>query len=249
MTERALLAVFAHPDDETFRPGGTLALLARGGVRVHILTATHGEKGACGDPPLCTREELPTRRERELKCACAALGIEPPHLLDYRDGELANDVEGLVAQILAAVGRTGSQVLLSFGPDGLSGHSDHVAVGRCAAEAFRRSKRLGALYTVAVPASLAQALGMHQLRTVPDAEIALAVDVSAAWEAKRAAMRCHATQVSATPLLQAPLEVQRRFFGVEYFVRAAVSRDYDDFFSDVLKRIPSTGHRRFDAQA
>ena len=60
MADRCLLAVFAHPDDETFRPGGTLALLARGGVRVQVLTATRGEAGSCGDPPLCTPEELPS---------------------------------------------------------------------------------------------------------------------------------------------------------------------------------------------
>jgi LmbE family N-acetylglucosaminyl deacetylase len=77
-----LLAVLAHPDDEVFRCGGTLALLVRRGVRVHLLTATRGEAGSCGDPPLCTPEELPALRKRELRCACAALGIEPPHLFD-----------------------------------------------------------------------------------------------------------------------------------------------------------------------
>ena len=54
----SLLAVFAHPDDETFRPGGTLALLARQGVRVQVLTATRGESGSCGDPPLCQPGKL-----------------------------------------------------------------------------------------------------------------------------------------------------------------------------------------------
>jgi N-acetylglucosamine malate deacetylase 2 len=236
VAERVLLAVFAHPDDETFRPGGTLALLARSGVPVHVLTATHGEKGACGDPPLCTIEELASRRERELECACAALGIEPPQLLDYRNGELSEaDAEPLTAQIIAAVASTGAQILLSFGPDGLSGHSDHVAIGRCAAEAYRRDENLAALYTVAVPASLAQALGMRQLHAVPDADIALAVDVSSVWEAKLAAMRCHATQASATPLLQAPQAVQRRFFGIEHFVGAAGRRGCDDFLTDALR--------------
>jgi LmbE family N-acetylglucosaminyl deacetylase len=92
-----LLAVFAHPDDETFRPGGTLALLARQGVQVYLLTATRGEAGSCGDPPVCRPEELPVVRERELRCACAALGIEPPHILDYPDGRLSDvDPEAVV---------------------------------------------------------------------------------------------------------------------------------------------------------
>jgi LmbE family N-acetylglucosaminyl deacetylase len=235
VADRCLLAVFAHPDDESFRPGGTLALLARRGVRVQVLTATRGEAGSCGDPPLCTLEALPAQRERELRCACAALGIEPPHLLDYIDGHLADaEAEALVVQILAAIRAAGAQILLSFGPDGLSGHPDHVAIGRCAAEAYCRHESLAALYTVAVPASLADAMDLRQLQAVPDADIALAVDVSAAWEAKLTAMRCHATQLAFSPMMQAPVERQRRFFGTEHFVRAATREGRDDFLPGVL---------------
>ena len=72
------LAVFAHPDDETFRAGGTLALLVQAGVQVQVVTATRGEAGSCGDLPLCVPEDLPALRERELRCACQDLGIEPP---------------------------------------------------------------------------------------------------------------------------------------------------------------------------
>jgi len=236
VADRCLLAVFAHPDDETFRPGGTLALLSRSGVRVQVLTATRGEAGSCGDPPLCTLEALPAQRERELRCACAALGIAPPHLLDYIDGHLADaDAEALTAQILAAIGETGARVLLSFGPDGLSGHPDHLAIGHCAAVAYRRAEEVAALYTVAVPASLADALDLRQLQAVPDADIALAVDVSATWEMKQAAIRCHATQLAASPMLQAPVERQRRFFGTEHFVRAATREGRADFLPDVLE--------------
>ena len=235
MADRCLLAVFAHPDDETFRPGGTLALLAQGGVRVQVFTATRGEAGSCGDPPLCTPADLPARRACELECACAALGIQPPHLLDYRDGHLAEaDEEALVAQILAAIGEIGTRALLSFGPDGLSGHSDHIAIGRCAAEAYRRAEDVAALYTVAVPVSMAEALDLRQVRPVPDAAIALAVDVSATWEAKLAAIHCHVTQLSVSPMTQAPVERQRRFFGTEHFVRAAAREGRDDFMPAAL---------------
>jgi LmbE family N-acetylglucosaminyl deacetylase len=236
MADRCLLAIFAHPDDETYRPGGTLALLAQAGAHVHLLTFTRGEAGACGDPPLCAPEELPALRERELRCACAVLGIAPPQLLDYADGHLVEaDPEALIVHIMAAIEDTGAQILLSFGPDGLSGHPDHVTVGRCAAEAFRRVEGLAALYTVAVPVSLAEALDMRQVRAVPDDQIALAVDVSAAWETKLAAIRCHATQLGASPMMQAPVERQRRFFGVEHFVRAAGWPGEDDFLPDALK--------------
>jgi LmbE family N-acetylglucosaminyl deacetylase len=234
MNERRLLAVFAHPDDESYRPGGTLALLARRGVRVHLLTATRGEAGSCGDPPLCRPEELPTMREQELRCACAALGIEPPRILGYQDGHLSEtDPEQLIAHILDVVQQVRPQVMLTFGPDGLSGHPDHVTIGRCAAEAFRRTKDVAALYTVAVPRSFTERLGMKRIRPVPDETIALTVDVTPVWEAKLAAIRCHATQWSSSPMMRAPVEQQRLFFETEHFVRAAQRQPHQDFLEAI----------------
>ncbi len=236
-----MLAVFAHPDDETFRPGGTLALLARRGVQIHLLTATRGEAGSPGDPPLCRPEELPAVRERELRCACATLGIEAPHILDYRDGHLAEaDYEQLMAHILEMTQETHPQMMLSFGPDGLSGHPDHMVIGRCAAEAFRRAEEVAALYYVAVPRSLAEWLGMERVRPVPDEAISLAVDVSPVWETKLAAMRCHATQLGSSPLLRAPVEKQQLFFGTEHFVRAVRRRAADDFLENIFQKHKDT---------
>ena len=231
-----LLAIFAHPDDETFRPGGTLALLARQGVKVHVLTLTHGEAGSCGEPPLCTPDELPRVRKRELLCACAALGIQPPHLLDYQDGHLMEaDPERVITDILTVVRQVHPQVLLSFGLDGLSGHLDHILVGQWAAEVFSSVEEIAVLYTIAVPQSLAQILSMHQVHPVPDETIALSVDVSSVWETKLDAMRCHTTQWSLSPMLSAPTDRQQLFFGQEHFVRAAMRRSADDFLTEVLQ--------------
>jgi LmbE family N-acetylglucosaminyl deacetylase len=232
----ALLAIFAHPDDEAFRPGGTLALLARHGVGVYVLTATRGQAGSCGDPPLCSPEELPAVRERELRCACAALGLEPPRLLDYLDGRLAEATpEEIAAHILTAVIEIHPQVLLTFGPDGLSGHADHIAIGGAAAQAYARSNEIAALYTLAVPRSLAEQLEMRQVHSVPDEKITLAVDVTSAWEAKQAAMACHVTQRTSTPLMSAPEARQRQFFGREFYVRAACRLPDRDFMPQILK--------------
>lgn len=219
--ESRLLAIFAHPDDETFRPGGTLALLSQRGVRVQVLTATRGGAGSCGNPPLCTPDELPALREGELRCACSALGLEPPILLDYPDGSLSEiDSETILAEILAVVHRFHPQVILSFGPDGLSGHSDHIAIGQWATEVFHRSQGVKALYTLAVPQSLATKLGMTQIHAVPDESITIEVDVSEVWQAKLAAIRCHRTQLAESPILAAPEVKQRLFLGREYFIRA-----------------------------
>jgi N-acetylglucosamine malate deacetylase 2 len=232
----AVLAIFAHPDDETFRPGGTLALLARLGVGVQVVSATDGESGSCGDPPLCTPEELPEVRQRELNCACAALGILPPQFLGYRDGCLDQaDAEKVIAQIRSIMDALHPQVMLSFGPDGLSGHPDHIAIGNWALEAYQRAPDIAAFFTLAVPQSLANQLGMRQVHPVADAEIAFGVDVSSVWETKLAAIHCHATQLSETPLLRAPADRQRLFFGREYFVNAAERQPEDNFLSGVMK--------------
>lgn len=228
--QRSLLAVFAHPDDETFRPGGTLALLSQRDVRVQVLTATRGGAGSCGHPPLCAPGELPALRESELHCACTALGIEPPILLDYPDGRLSDvDHETLLGEILAVMQTVQPQVMISFGPDGLSGHPDHIAIGHLASEAFHRSVDVAALYTLAVPLSLATKLGMSQIRALPDDSITLTVDVSAVWEAKLAAIHCHHTQLAESPILAAPQEKQRLFLGQEFFIRSQ-SRQDNDFF-------------------
>lgn len=237
MTDQGLLAVFAHPDDESYRPGGTLALLARCGVRVHVVTATRGQAGSCGDPPLCRPNELPAVRERELQCACAALGLELPRLLDYEDGHLSEaDPETIVAEILAVVREAHPQVMLTYGPDGVSGHPDHIAIGRFAGEAFRYADDVIALYTLAVPQSIAEAMGMARIRAVPDESITLAVDISTVWEQKMAAIRCHAMQITSSPILNAPLERQRAFWGTEQFIQAQARGDDPTFMEDLRRR-------------
>jgi len=234
MSESRVLAVLAHPDDETFRCGGTLALLARRSVRVQVLTATRGEAGSCGDPPLCTPGELPALREQELRCACAALGIKPPRLLDYHDGALVGvDEDEAVERVLKVIRELRPQVLITWPPDGLSGHPDHVAVSHWTEQAFHRAVDLGsdtpvALYHLAVPHSVAQALGLAQLHAIPDEDVTLSVDVMDVWAQKLAAIRCHRTQLGESPILAAPEARQRLFLGREHFrrVEARQGRDF-----------------------
>ena len=238
MVEARLLAVFAHPDDETFRVGGSLALLARRRVRVWVLCATRGEAGVPGLAP----EQAGQVRQTELACACAALGIEPPRFLEYRDGSLSQiNQDQAVEQVVRAVRELRPQVLLTWPPGGVSGHPDHVAVSRWTSEAFHRAAEpaeypqpqneglspyaVAALYHLAVPHSLAERLEMTHLQTVPDRAVTLTVDVAAVWKRKLAAIRCHRSQLSSSPILDAPADRQRLFLGVEHFQLAASRPD------------------------
>ena len=78
---RVILCVFAHPDDESFMAAGVACKYAEEGARVALVTATLGEEGGAGDPPVCTKEELPAVREAELRRAVEILGIHSLDLL------------------------------------------------------------------------------------------------------------------------------------------------------------------------
>ena len=245
-----VLAIFAHPDDETFRCGGTLALLARRGARVHLLCATRGEAGV----PELEPEQAGQIRQAELECACRALGLQPPRFLDYQDGALAQvDQEEAVSRIVAVVRELRPRVLLTWPPDGVSGHPDHIAISHWTGEALNwmaspaadpkglareLSPDSPSLYHIVVPYSLAQALGMNQLHTVPDESVTLTVDVSDVWEAKIAAIHCHRTQLKGTPVLSAPEAKQRLFLGVEHF---RLARGRSDTLSPLIRDFVRNG--------
>lgn len=217
-------------------------MLARRGIQVQIITATRGEAGSCGEPPLCCIEELGVVREQELRCACAALGIAPPIFLDYFDGKLAEvNEKKAVARFIKEIQKLRPQVLLTWPSDGLSGHPDHVTVSRWTTMAYEEvamdTEAPIALYHLNVPHSVANALNLAKLHSIPDEEISLTVDVSEVWEQKLAAIRCHRTQTDNSPILAAKKEKQRLFLGKEHFKRVWVKEDYDFLQSLIGKNV------------
>ncbi len=136
-----LMAVLAHPDDESLGFGGSLARYAAEGVEVTVLTATPGDAGRFRggrDGPLHPgREGLARIREAELRAANAALGVSESILLGYRDGELDQaDPREVVARIAAHLRRVRPLVVLTFGHDGGYGHPDHIAISQFAGAAI-----------------------------------------------------------------------------------------------------------------
>jgi LmbE family N-acetylglucosaminyl deacetylase len=116
---RALAAVFAHPDDETFATGGTLAKYADEGARISLYCATDGDAGRTSGIPVASREELGRIRRAELLDACARLGIRSVDHGGHADGALNSaDPDVVLGQIVAFLRRERPQVVLTFGPEG-----------------------------------------------------------------------------------------------------------------------------------
>ncbi|MGI9068896.1 MAG: PIG-L deacetylase family protein [Pyrinomonadaceae bacterium] len=134
----ALLAVFAHPDDESLAMGGTLARYAQAGVDVSLVCATRGEWGLISDPTIVTRENLGEVREQELRAACRVLGITHLHFLDCPDSDVNHtDWPEVEAKIVSHIRELQPDVIVTFGPDGLYGHPDHIAVSTLTTAAFK----------------------------------------------------------------------------------------------------------------
>jgi len=139
-----ILGIWAHPDDEAYLSGGLMAMARDAGSRVVCVTATCGELGTA-DPRRWPPERLAAERTRELAHCLAILGVDEHHWLGYRDGACASAPAGeAVARLSDVIARVGPDTVLTFGPDGNTGHPDHRAVSRWATAAFARAARPGA---------------------------------------------------------------------------------------------------------
>ena len=133
------VSVWAHPDDETYLAGGVSAALRDLGVRVVCVTATRGEAGGPGSDAE-SRAALGQVRTRELEEALAVLGVEEHHWLGHQDGECAQvDPDVAADQIARVLDEVQPQTVLTFGPDGFTGHADHRAVSQWVDLAVRRT--------------------------------------------------------------------------------------------------------------
>ena len=211
-----LLAVFAHPDDESFAVGGTLAKYAAEGVEIVIVSATRGGIGIPGVDAI----KAATIRESELRKAAAELGASEVRFLGYLDGTLPDvELDAAVARLVALLRELRPQVLVTFGPDGISGHPDHVTVSQWVTVAFDTLDGPDApwkLYYV-VP-SLATQQSCQVTDPPPLPTDAVGVDVETYLETKVRAMQAHASQKPPYP--GDPAQEARKLVYHEWFVLA-----------------------------
>ncbi len=134
-----ILSVWAHPDDETFSAGGLLTAAVRGGQTVACVTATKGEAGV-HDPEKWPVDHTGEIREKELQDAMQLLGITKHHWLDYKDGQCENAPKAeAVARIVGYIEKYKPDTIVTFAPDGMTGHPDHCCVSAWVSEAVKQS--------------------------------------------------------------------------------------------------------------
>ncbi|MEX1029725.1 MAG: PIG-L deacetylase family protein [Paenibacillaceae bacterium] len=191
-----ILFCYAHPDDESFGSGGTIAkYAAREDTEVHLLCATRGEEGQMGNPPLCSRAELGALREQELLNAAQALGIKKVHFLAYRDKLLSHvSMKQLSLEVKTIIYELGAQVVITFPSHGISGHPDHKAIHYAVHDAVTNDRRtpVKKLYNQTIPASIAA----HRLipHSDPDERVTTYISCKEHIPQVLEALRAHQTQ-------------------------------------------------------
>jgi LmbE family N-acetylglucosaminyl deacetylase len=247
LSGRTVLAVFAHPDDESLACGGTLARLSDAGARTVLLCATRGEKGLVTDQALVRNEDLASVRTHELHEAARILGISEVLLFEHPDGDLRwADVPQLHVEIVLAIERYRPDTVITFAEDGLYWHLDHIGIHE---RTYTAVKSFGpaapALYYVTMRKGLMREIvqaaldnGVTLERTPfnidPDAfgdsakPPTLAVDIHRWVTRKVAALRSHRTQIGPfNPFRHLTGEQEQRLLGVELFRREGLEGGRD----------------------
>lgn len=243
MTKRyRLTAVYAHPDDDTFSLAGTLLAEADLIESYTVIVATSGEAGPIADPSVVARENLAQVREEEERAALAVAGQPDAalHFLGFPDGALAQaDMDELVGRMVPLLVEARPHVVVTFGPEGITRHTDHITVHRAATLGFNRAREEAAdpgaflrLYYNEIPQSRLDFF-WQTLRSrgvdvdpeapfmphgVPDETMSVSVDCSPVLERKLEALRAHRTQAEEIDAF--PRDLRPEVFGTEWFVQA-----------------------------
>lgn len=246
--KRTLVAIFAHPDDEAFGTGGTLAKYASEGVDVHLVIATRGEAGQIANPAVTPTRPMSLLREQELRRACECFGITQLHMLNYIDGQTALvPPSEAVLQIVRLLRSLKPQVVISFGPEGIYGHFDHLVVHRWSSAAVQLAAQAGywpeagpahtvaKFYHRAMPQQQVDQMEEHVGRGAvsmdgipfpfvgyPMSQITTVIDARDHAQAKLNGIRCYQSQLSPeTPMLEADFDpLANAWFWQETFILA-----------------------------
>lgn len=194
LSMKKLVCIFAHPDDEAFGPGGTIALLAKQ-YEVVIICVTNGDDSRL---PQEKAHALGKVRREELQQSAAILAVREVRFLDYQDGKLCNLLYHEIAEtIQTQLEAIKPEVLLTFEPRGISGHIDHIAVSMITSYVFEKLAFIKELMYYCITEEN-RALHEDYFIYFPPgykrSEIDCMFDVSPVWNIKVKAMLAHISQ-------------------------------------------------------
>lgn len=192
-----VVGIFAHPDDETFGPGGTLAALAKKND-VYIICATNGD-GKQGNRK--KELELGKLRRKELLASAEILGIKKVFFLGMRDGSLShNQYHKIAEKVLKILRKLKPEILVTFEPRGVSGHIDHIVMSMVTSFVFPEIKSAKKLMKYCLNHERSTVMGKDYFIHFPlgytEEEIDETVDISNVWKQKVEAMHKHLSQMA-----------------------------------------------------
>lgn len=183
-----ILCLFAHPDDETFGPGGSLAVWRGQGAEVHIICATKGEGGGSS-----------TARVKELKAAAKILDLNSVTFLKFKDGKIGNSqLVELENAFIPFINEFQPDTIVTFDLNGVSGHLDHIAVASAATQAFKKTKVAKQLLYFCTSEKLSKLMDhyfIHFPQGKKREEVDLIVDIGPVWQKRVKAMFAHQSQI------------------------------------------------------
>lgn len=189
-----IVGIFAHPDDEAFGPGGTLATLAKE-RDVYLLCITNGDAGINSSDKT---EELGEIRRKELLESSKIVGIKEVFFLNYKDGSLSHNLYHEIAEkIQKLISDLQPEILLTYEPRGVSGHVDHMATSMITSYVFEKTDFVKELWYFCVTEAFKETVKDYFIYWPPGyakEEISKTIDVSVIWEQKIAAMKKHESQ-------------------------------------------------------
>lgn len=193
--KKAVFCIIAHPDDESFGPSGTLALLAKTSD-VHVICVTDGASDARFHP--VGGKELAKMRTAELKASAHALGVSSVHMLGFQDGTLSNNLyHEIAAAIQKLVDKFHPTLLVTTELRGVSGHLDHVAVAMTTSYVYTKNPSIDAIWYNCVSREVSDSMQDYFVyfpKGFARDEVDMVVDISAVFTQKVAAAMCHESQ-------------------------------------------------------
>lgn len=228
-----ICAVLAHPDDESMI-SGTLSMFAEKECEITVVYVTSGDEGADETGAGLHGNALAEVREKEASKALQIIGIElPPVFLRYPDGQVHEYLDSIISKLDVLFGKISPQLIISFGPDGITGNWDHRMTGSAADQAYDRADSPGILLHMAVTKPLPPfyAGGV----AVPKDSVDLRVNVSEYARQRTGVVEAHRTQFSSAT--RSAYNLQVRMIRREKFIVAG-NRNAGDWLESCFKKEP-----------